>query len=216
MAKKSKSAGTPTQGSDDTARAARKAQKDEIAAKYGKILFTSEYSLSPHLEADMAQLCGPANSEGVASLVAGILCAAIVLILMASQSYLPIAVVLVVITVIVMALSRELQGFKVRWLDKHGYNAALLDETNLYVSYATDSHVVVVRPDGTICPYPMDELKRARHDESSLVVSFGKGRVALFTRKSMGAAKFNELAASLADKVPPTVGEAIGARFNRK
>lgn len=215
MAKKSKSAGALAQGANDTARAARKAQKDAIAANYGKILFTSEFSLSPHLEADMARLCGPANSEGVASLIAGILCAAIVLILMASQSYLPIAVVLVVITVIVMALSRELQGFKVRWLDKHGYNAALLDETNVFASYATASHIVVVRPDSSVDAYPISEIKRARHDDNYLVASFGKGRVALFTRKSMGEASFNELVVSLADKVPSTVGETIKARFSR-
>lgn len=220
MAKKAK----PNNGSSNTKgggtatdRAARKARKDEISQSYGKILYTSEYQLSPHLEADMARLCGPANSEGIMSLIAGILCAAIVLILMASQSNLPIAVVLVVITVVVMAGAHQTQSLKVRWLNKHGYNAALLSETNnTYTSFATASHVVVVAPDSTTNAYSIDEIKRTRYDANNCVASFGKGRVALFTRKSMGGAPFNELAESLARRNPATVGESLRARFGKK
>lgn len=196
---------------------ARKARKAEVTKEYGDILYSSEFELTPHLETEMAHLYGPENRRGMVDLIAGILCAVIVLMLIRSQDLLPVAVVLVIITVGVMALANKLDDLALRQLDKHGYNAALLSEgDNTYATYATRSHVVVIDPNNSLSAYSLEDLVRSRNDGNNCLVAFGKGRTALFTRKSMGGANFSELVEWLDEKEPPTVGETLRARFGKK
>lgn len=277
MAKQSKTTSGQTGNKAGSQAGSRKARREEVAQQYGEILYSSEFSLSPHLENEMASLYGPANAEGVANLIAGLLCAAIVLILMASQSYLPIALVFVVGAVVVMAMSHRLQDFRVRTLSNHGYNAGLLTDEDLFVSYVTKTHVVVERPiprqgsDQRALPaaedsngqvgsgattaggnasggatagrfdagrngkvdatsdtgsdaaapsfsreaYSLSDLRQARSDGNNCVASFGKGRAAFFTRRSMGGVNFSELVEFLGERAPATAGESFKRFFHR-
>lgn len=164
---------------------------DGVTSEYGKILARADFEYTPSLQMEMAKLVGPEKSDSYFNLVAGGMSLLIVILLMASNDFLPLAVVLVFATVAVLSLSRNFLRLKVRWLDRRGYAASAFQKGSQVHVFATETHVVVAMPDGSKSAYPLSELKRVRNNENNCVASFGKGRLALFPRKPMGAAGFN-------------------------
>ncbi|MGN0056033.1 MAG: hypothetical protein ACI360_06355 [Atopobiaceae bacterium] len=194
---------------------ARKQELQRIEDQYGKILARVEFQLSPSLQLEMAKLIGPENSTAYFNLVAGGLSLLIVVLMMASRDFTPVAVVLIFVTVGVLAAARRYLTMKAHWLDKHGYPAAQMGPDDLINTYATASHIVVQMPDGQIQALPLSQLKHMRHDENNCVATFQGGHAALFARKPMGATAFNVVVDLLHRHEPPSWAERVAAKLNR-
>ncbi len=184
----------------------RRKRTGEIRDQYGDVLYASSYELDAMSVNEMAALKGSSTLPQMLNIVSFLCCLLIVFLLwrFAGQAWATgVALVLVIVTVIIMALTTNVEKVMARQIRKNGFDVeAMSEQERVHDVYVLENSVVVDTPGISTREYPLSELYRVRRNADFLLADFRNNRLALIPRKSVSQREFNAIYDHLEEKRP--------------